>query len=86
MLIHGYERTDFARNRSTEAGAIQVLRERLREMSDGDLLLFGVTTKYLSSSSSYPEQTSSNAVSVELTEARAEWKRRFPTLPLSISF
>jgi hypothetical protein len=85
MLIHDCERTDFTCKRSTEAGAIQVLRERLCKMSNSDLLLFGVTAKYVSSRSTDSGQTSRDAVPVELVEARAEWKRRFPRLPLSIS-
>jgi hypothetical protein len=74
MLIHDYERADFTCKRATEAGAIQVLRERLRKMSDGDLLLFGMTAKYLSSRSTDSGQTSRDEVSVELVEAQAEWK------------
>jgi hypothetical protein len=86
MLAHSYERTDLVRNRPTELVEIHVLRERLRKMPDSDLLLFGVTTKYLGSRSTDSEQTPDGAVPVELTEARTEWKRRFPRLPLSISF
>jgi hypothetical protein len=86
MLARSYEPTDFARVRSTEVVEIHVLRERLRKMSDCDLLLFGVTTEYLSSRSTDSGQTSNDAVSVELAEAQAEWKMRFPKLPLSISF
>jgi hypothetical protein len=60
---------------------IERLRQRLRKMSNPELLLFGVTTKCQCSSETGPE-----ASLVQLNEARKEWKRRNPSLPLSESF
>ncbi len=62
---------------------IERLRQRLRKMSNPELLLFGVTTKCQCSSETGPPQEASLG---QLNEARKEWKRRNPTLPLSESF
>jgi hypothetical protein len=62
---------------------IERFRQRLRKMSNPELLFFGVTTKCQCSSETGPPQ---EAILVQLNEARKEWKRRNPSLPLSESF
>jgi hypothetical protein len=65
---------------------IEKLRQHLRKMSNPELLLFGVTTKCQCSSEKRPEQPPRNPILVQLNEARKEWKRRNPSLPLRESF
>ncbi len=62
------------------------LRQRLCKMSNPELLLFGVTAKFLCSLEANLNQPPPECVRVRLSEARAEWNRRNPTLPLSDSF
>jgi hypothetical protein len=78
-------RTPRTRNAGTES-EIERLRQRLRAMSDPELLLFGVTTKYQCSWETEPDHPPPENVIVQLSEARREWKRRNPRLPLSESF
>ena len=65
---------------------IEWLRQHFRKMSNPELLLFGVTTKCHCSSEARPNHTPQAAILVQLNEARKEWKRRNPSLPLSESF
>jgi hypothetical protein len=65
---------------------IEGLRQRLRRMSNPELLLFGVTTKCLCALETSPDQSPPGGVLLQLREAREEWKRRNPSLPLSESF
>jgi hypothetical protein len=65
---------------------IEGLRQRLRKMSNPELLLFGVTTKCQCSSETGSDHTPQEAILLQLNEARKEWKRRNPSLPLSESF
>jgi hypothetical protein len=60
------------------------LRERLRKMSDQELLRFGTAAKFMCSSQTNFGKPSREAF-VTLDEARAEWKRRKPDLPLNTS-
>ena len=62
------------------------LRQRICKMSNPELLLFGVTAKFLCSLEANLNQPPPECVRVRLSEARAEWNRRNPTLPLSDSF
>ena len=73
---------------SSTAGtsSIDLIRRRMMEMSDGELLRFGVTAKYkclLERRSKHPRWPS---LVMQLDAARAEWIRRHPALPLRISF
>ena len=55
--------------------ALQSLRERLRQMSDEELIKFGKTVRSLSA----PRVgVSPNPWTAQLLEARAEWRRRHP--------
>jgi len=65
---------------------IEGLRQRLHRMSNPELLMFGVTTKCLCALDASPDSSPSGGVLVQLREAREEWKKRNPSLPLSESF
>ena len=51
---------------------LQKLRERLRSMSDAELIQFGKTVRKLSDGST----RTSNPFKRQLEEVRSEWKRR----------
>ena len=53
------------------------LRDRLRRMPDQELLRFGIMCSVRANCGNF---------GLQLEEARTEWKRRNPELPLSISF
>lgn len=60
------------------------LRNRLRAMADPELLRYGQAANYMAS----PQANYGNPVAVyivQLQEARREWRRRHPKLPLNIS-
>jgi len=78
-------RTLRTRNANTESD-VERLRQRLRAMSDPELLLFGVTTKCQCSWETESDHPPPENILVQLSEARKEWKRRNPRLPLSDSF
>jgi hypothetical protein len=61
------------------------LRQRLRMLSDMELLRFGMVSKYISIETN-PDRHSSESFVVQLKKAREEWKRRYPKLPLNESF
>jgi hypothetical protein len=72
--------------RTNNESDIEELRQSLRRMSNAELLMFGVTTKCLCSLETSPDQSPPGGVLVQLREAREEWKKRNPSLPLSESF
>ena len=59
---------------------LDALRERLRAMTDGELLKFGKQMHALCYPRTYgPDgKPSVSAFSIQLDEARAEWRRRNP--------
>jgi hypothetical protein len=63
-------------------GAIDVdaIRTRLRELSDGDLVIFGKQMRGLVYPLTYDGhgKPQVSAFSVQLSEARVEWRRRHP--------
>jgi hypothetical protein len=61
------------------------LRGRLKKMSDTELLRFGQEARYMCSLEANPGHPPNETFVVQLREARAEWKRRHPQLPLSDS-
>ena len=63
---------------------IQRIKQRLFKMSNPELLRFGLTTKYKCSRE--PRTPDTPLLTIQLNEARTEWKRRNPTLPLNDSF
>jgi hypothetical protein len=56
------------------------LRHRLKKMSESELLRFGQAAKFVCRDRNPPE-----AFLIQLREARAEWRRRHPKLPLNAS-
>ena len=64
---------------------IEVVRLRLRKMSDAELLRFGQAAKYMCSPRANMGKPPREEFVVQLEEARKEWKRRNPALPLSDS-
>jgi hypothetical protein len=58
------------------------LRTRLRKMNHQELLRFGQAAKNMCSPDGYIGQWPRQVFVVQLEEARKEWKRRNPELPL----
>jgi hypothetical protein len=56
------------------------------EMSDEELLRFGMVAKYMCSQGEKLEREKLEAFTLQLDGARKEWKKRFPKLPLSPSY
>ena len=61
------------------------IRERIRMMSDQELLRYGAVCKSMCSPETNLDKPSLDAWTVQLQEARAEWRKRHPELPLSES-
>jgi hypothetical protein len=61
------------------------IRERVRKMSDEELLRYGAICKSMCSPEANLDKPSLDAWTVQLQEARAEWRKRHPELPLSES-
>jgi hypothetical protein len=61
------------------------IRERVRKMSDEELLRYGAICKSMCSTETNLDTPSLEAWAVQLQEARAEWRKRHPELPLSES-
>jgi hypothetical protein len=56
------------------------------EMSDTELLRFGAVAKYMCSGKVGLNAARRQSFALQLAEARTEWNRRFPSLPLATSF
>jgi hypothetical protein len=54
------------------------LRQRLRRMSDDELLQFGKAAKYMCSPEANMGKPPRDVFVVQLKEARLEWRRRYP--------
>ncbi len=65
----------------TTAFAVEALRFRLRKMNDPELLRFGQDAKFICSPIANMGQPPREEFTIQLREARAEWRRRFPKLP-----
>jgi hypothetical protein len=61
---------------------VEGLRTRLHKMNNAELLRFGQAAKSMCSPDAYFGQSPRQVFLVQLKEARAEWKRRNPELPL----
>jgi hypothetical protein len=61
------------------------LRTRLRKMSDQELLRYGRAAKSMCSPDAYFGQAPRQTFVIQLEEAKAEWRRRNPNLPLADS-
>ena len=66
--------------------ALDLIRQRIYKMTDFDLLRFGLIGKFECSELQRKGQPPSEVLTAELEELRAEWKRRFPEMPLCDSF
>lgn len=55
---------------------LDALRERLRKMSDVELLEFGKAARYMCSPAANLDKPPREAFVIQLEEARAEWRRR----------
>jgi hypothetical protein len=64
---------------------LESLRARLRKMNDQELLRFGRAAKAMCSPDAYFGQPPRQAFLIQLDEARKEWRRRNPELPLKDS-
>ena len=71
--------------RITESFDIENLRCRLRTMNDAELLRFGQAAKYMCSPRANMGKPQRWEFVIKLEEARKEWKRRNPKLPLADS-
>jgi hypothetical protein len=72
----------------TETGAPEMatLRQRISKMSSSELLRFGVNAKFRCSHGPELEHAQRVSLETQLIEARTEWNRRYPGLPLRDSF
>lgn len=73
-----YDLSDIASNHAVDVDAI---RARLRKMSDADLTTFGKQMRGLVYPMTYDHhgKPSVTAFSIQLNEARTEWRRRHPS-------
>jgi hypothetical protein len=71
---------------SSSQGCVEGIRPPARKMSDTELLRFGIVAKYMCSREANLEAEQKEAFALRLNEARKEWNRRFPALPLSATF
>ncbi len=62
------------------------IRERMARMSDGELLRYGMTAKLGYEQGLKRGEVSADLLTTELSEARAEWNRRYEKMPLRDSF
>jgi hypothetical protein len=78
-------RTALYRLTSSDALNVPELRQRLRNMTDTELLRFGQAAKYMCSPEASFGHAPRRTYVVQLQEARAEWKRRKPEMPVTDS-
>ena len=69
-----------------EESDTETFRDRLGRMSNPELLRLGVATKYMCLQETALGHPPRQALATQLKETREEWKRRNPSLPLSVSF
>ena len=62
------------------------IRERISKMSDGELLRCGMRAKLGQERRLKQGELSADLPTTELSEARAEWNRRYGKMPLRDSF
>ena len=65
---------------------IDTIRERLANMSDDELLRYGMTAKLGYDKGLQQGEVSADLLTTRLSEARAEWNRRHGNVPLRDSF
>jgi hypothetical protein len=64
----------------------EISRCCISSMSDSELLRFGLNAKFWHSEAASPDDPETTDLAAQLIEARAEWNRRHPGLPLRDSF
>jgi hypothetical protein len=64
---------------------VEEIRQRLQKMSDEELLRYGQGCKYMCSTKVHFGKPPLEIWTSQLEEARAEWRRRHPKLPLNES-
>ena len=69
----------------TTAFDVENVRSRLRKMNDAELLRFGQAAKFMCSPRANMGKQPREEFVIQLQECRAEWRRRYPKLPLSES-
>ena len=67
-----------------EPDDIERIRQRILKMSDIDLLRYGQAARYMSDPRNNHGRPNPS-FQVQLDEARCEWRKRHPKLPLSTS-
>ncbi len=65
---------------------IDTIRERMSKMTDGELLRYGMTAKLEYEERLKEVRVPADPLATELSEARAEWNRRYGKIPLRDSF
>jgi len=78
-------RSSLYRFTPNDAQSLVALRKRLRKMSYTNLHRFLQAAKYMCSPGPNLEHSPRESFVIQLQEARVEWKRRNPELPLSDS-
>ena len=74
------------RNVGTYAPEKENARASISSMSNSELLRFGVRAKFRCSQGSSQNDPETEDTVAQLNEARAEWNKRHPGLPLCDSF
>jgi len=64
---------------------LDAIRARIKRMTDDQLLRYGQSAKYMCSPTANRGKPARPEFVVQLEEARAEWRRRHPKLPLADS-
>lgn len=62
--------------------SLEAIRERLAKMSDTELLQYGQAAKYMCTPEANLGKPPLDTFVTQLREARAEWRRRHPKIPL----
>jgi hypothetical protein len=62
-------------NETSDSLDLQLLQQRLRQMSDSELIRFGEAASVCSANGG---KSARETIKVQLEETRAEWKRRHP--------
>ena len=73
-------------SRDGKKAEIDTIRERLANMSDDELLRYGMTAKLGYDKGLQQGEVSADLLTTRLSEARAEWNRRHGNVPLRDSF
>ena len=63
-------------------GSLDAIRDRIKQMSDAQLLRYGQSAKYMCSAWANRGEPARPEFLIQLEEARAEWRRRYPKEPL----